>query len=185
MFYCVRVRGAVPPTVTYMVHVFAGFRREGDLEWWLVKLAAEMGVRIFVASIDLPHGWNLEDPATVAILVECISLGLVDFLIGGPPCATWSVRRFIRPGPRPLRFRGKWAWGRPDLSPREWAKVKTANALMFTFLTLAELVAKTGGGVLLEHPADPMEEPKPSIFATEELEQWLLRIRGEILVLDQ
>ena len=168
-----------------VLHLFAGFRREGDLEWWLVKLAGGIGVRIFVASIDLPHGWDLEDPATVAILVEIISLGLVDFLLGGPPCATWSVRRFVRPGPRPLRFRGRWAWGRPDLTPRERAKVKSANALMLTFLTLAELVAKAGGGVLLEHPADPMEEPKPSIFATPEFKQWLVRIRGEIIVIDQ
>ncbi len=93
--------------------------------------------------------------------------GLVDAMVGGPPCATWSRLRFRRDGPRPLRY--DWCpWGRPDLRPQERHRIKEANACMLHSLALMEPTVQAGGLAVLEHPDDPEEEPMPSIWQTDE-----------------
>eukprot|EP00959_Pyramimonas_sp_CCMP1952_P001412 28974-Pyramimonas_sp.AAC.1 len=68
----------------------------------------------------------MADPETVALLGELAEEGLIDMVIGSPPCATWSRARFRDNGPRPLRFR-HCLLGRGDLSPDEAERVKEAN----------------------------------------------------------
>ena len=118
-------------------------------------------------------------------MLEAINGGLVDFILGGPPCSTWSVLRFLAGGPRPLRFRNGQEWGRVDLTERERESVESANVLLLNFLALCEQVRACGGSCLLEHPADPGCDPYPSIFATEVVQRWMGRIDGCYTELDQ
>ena len=59
------------------------------------------------------------------------------------------------------------------------------NVLLVHFLAICEGVAEHGGGVLLEHPADPEEEPMPSIWATQLVQAWEVRIGARRGSLDQ
>ena len=88
--------------------------------------------------------WDLLEPIFASTLLRLCVEGFVDVVMGGPPCSTHSALRFIPldyPGaPRPLRFRGKMAWGRPDLRPLEHKPLKEANQLIFTYMSMAEAV---------------------------------------------
>ncbi len=127
------------------------------------------GLALLVLSVDLADDgrWDLSSPETFAKLRELAVEGLIDLILGGPPCATWSRLRFRLGGPRPLRFRDA-LWGRLDASPIEAARLCEANTLMLNSLGLMEPVVQAGGLQLLEHPDDPELEPMPSIWITEE-----------------
>ena len=56
---------------------------------------------------------------------------------------------------------------------------------MLNFLGWAEAVCGMGGGYFLEHPADPEEEPLPSIFATALMIYFELRVQGRRIIQDQ
>ena len=90
-----------------------------------------------------------------------ITQGLLDGILGGPPCSTWSRLRFLPDGPRPLRLR--WSlWGIKGLTSAEHQRITEANILLVNFLSLAEALSVRGGLCLLEHPSDPEEDPYPS-----------------------
>ena len=170
-----------------VLHCFAGQPREGDVEDWLLRLGAQLGILFLVQSVDIgcQPEWDLRCPDLIALLLEAIHGGLIDFVLGGPPCSTWSVLRFLAGGPRPLRFRDGQEWGRTDLTDRERESVESANILLLNFLALCEQVRACGGSCLLEHPADPGRAPYPSIFATEVVEHWKDRIGGYYTEIDQ
>ena len=83
---------------------------------------------------------------------------------------THSVLRFTELGysgaPRPLRRRGRHAWGLPSLRPHEAKQVKDVTQLIFTYMGITEAVCRAGGARLLEAPADPGRDPCPSHLAT-------------------
>jgi len=169
------------------LHAFGGSRREGDMEESFNQWSQTLGIVLLFETADLAFNseWDLGNPHTIQLLLEMISTGLLDILIGGPPCATWSRVRFVPGGPRPLRFRGRFAWGRHDLTTTELASVTEANLLMINFLALCTALVKQKGTVVFEHPKDPEEEPMPSIFATPEFQQFL-DLPGMILdIIDQ
>ena len=132
------------------------------------------------------YAWDLSDPEVQAQLGALADEGLIDVLIGGPPCNTWSRARFRGgAGPRPLRYRGSLCWGLPWLSPGEERRVKEANGLLIFFLSLSESVARQGGAVGLEHPEDPGCEPLPSIWDTDVVQAWEARIGASRWLVDQ
>ena len=155
-----------------VIHMFAGARREGDVQQFLEHKMQDAGLKLLMISVDLAEDpeWDFANPITFSKLMGLAEEGLVDIFFGGPPCSTVARSRFVKipGGPRPLRFR--WAiWGRPDLREHERLRVVEANTLWLNFLAMAENVASRGGGYLWEHPADPGVEPYPSIWATEEM----------------
>ena len=115
--------------------------------------------------------------------------GFIDGIAAGPPCCTFSRLRSNRLGyvgaPRPLRFRGKYAWGRPDLSDCERRRVTNANKLTFTTLALCEEVVRQGGVHFIEQPRDPRENPFPSLFDTPEFQASELRMSASRVTGDQ
>ncbi len=138
-------------------------------------MAADASLPVFFVSIDLEVDalWDLADPVTFHRMAEAVEEGLIDIILGGPPCATWSRARYLpTPGPRPVRRRGEFAWGLPDLTASESARVNETNVLTMNTLCLMESCSSRGGGHLLEHPADPGLDPLPSIFATPEVLEW-------------
>ena len=174
--------------VFVVVHMFAGARRDGDVQQFLEEKMNAEGLHLLMISVDLAEDpeWDFANPNTFSRLMGLAEEGLIDIFFGGPPCSTVARSRFVKipGGPRPLRFR--WAiWGRPDLRMHERALVLEANTLWLNFLALAESVASRGGGYLWEHPADPGVDPYPSIWATEEMCNFEDRVGGRRVHLHQ
>ena len=173
--WCDRVRSLKMESHRTMVvmHFFAGDRRPGDIHEWLDKLAQRNGLAVEIISIDLATDplWDLTCPNTFHKIMMLIEEGLVDLVLGGPPCSTVARSRHRAlpgGGPRPLRFR--WClWGRSDLRPHERARLEEANTLWINYLTICEGVGVRGGAWLWEHPADPGVSPYPSIWITNEM----------------
>ena len=167
--------------VFVVIHMFAGERRSGDIQDYLQQMMEAEGLELLMLSVDLAEdpAWDFTCQTTVHRIMGLAEEGLIDAWIGGPPCSTVARSRFvkIRHGPRPLRFR--WAlWGRPDLRPHERARVHEANSLWLNFLMVAEAVASRGGCYFWEHPADLGVSPYPSIWATDEMQQFEERVNG-------
>ena len=125
--------------------LFSGERRDYDLAYWTTFLAQAAGFSILLLTADLREdaGWDLGNAQTFARLYQLCIEGLVDIIVGGPPCSTSSRARhnYIEGGPRPLRFRD-CPWGRSDLTPVEAHKVAIANTLWVNFMSLCEAVVK-------------------------------------------
>ena len=173
--WCERVRSLKRNKHRTMVvmHFFAGDRRQGDVHEWLHRIADRDGIEIEVISIDLAHDplWDLTCPNTYHKIMLLVEEGLIDIVLGGPPCSTVARSRHRAlpgGGPRPLRFR--WCvWGRCDLRPHERARLEEANTLWINYLSVCEGVGARGGAWLWEHPADPGVSPFPSIWITDEM----------------
>jgi hypothetical protein len=150
--------------VLVVVNLFAGERRQDDIEHWLNRLSASEGFRLLVISPDLAtdSNWDLSVPATFHALMQAISEGLIDIVTGGPPCSTVSKARFSQmfPGPRPVHLRGEYFWGGgPWMTTHERSRVTEANVLWMRSLALMEQASRLGGAHLWEHPQDPGHDP--------------------------
>ena len=154
-----------------VMNFFSGERRKHDLQEWVERFCAFHGLRLLMISADLATDsrWNLAEASTFHELLSLCE-AFVDVVIGGPPCATTSRVRHNRrqPGPRPVRFR-HCVWGRNDLSPSEYSRVKESNNIWLHFLALCEATSLRGGGHAWEHPGDPGQEPYSSIWITPEM----------------
>ncbi len=153
-----------------IMHFFCGERRHGDIEYWLNSLKGDL--QVSMVSIDLANDadWDFTNPCTYHKIMQLIEEGLVDVVLGGPPCSTVARSRHVplQGGPRPLRFR--WCiWGRHDLWPHELERVREANTLWINYMSVCENVAARGGAWLWEHPADPGHSPYASVWATPEM----------------
>lgn len=152
-----------------VLHCFAGARRSNDFEDWCLHWAALSGLTVLIESVDLAWdaSWDLSCSDTITLLIRMIREGLLDIIVGGPPCATWSMARYAPGGPPPLRQRGVYSWGLPGLPDHLQRQLDLASTLMVNFIGLCEELHRMGGSFFLEHPADPGRDPYPSIFATE------------------
>ena len=70
-----------------VLHLFSGFRRKGDLEWWIRLLAQSCDFVVEVYSIDLAvdPAMDLTKEEVVADLRAACSRGWFHALMGGPP----------------------------------------------------------------------------------------------------
>ena len=122
---------------------------------------------MMVFSVDLCRhsSWDLSSSVVFDVIMTAIQEGLIDAVMSGPPCATWSRARWHASvkGARPMRTRSAWQWGVPWLNEGEKARLKKANDCMVLALSSSEGIASRGGTYLLEHPEDPGEEPFASI----------------------
>ena len=161
--------------------LFSGERRQGDVQDFLEQMASFHGLQIDVMSADLALDarWDLSRPSTFSSLMEAAEY-LVDAIGGGPPCATTSRARFNRncEGPRPVRFRQQF-WGRDELTRWERSRVAEANVLYLNSMALMERTSSRGGLHWWEHPADPGEDPYPSIWATAEMQELERRLGAQ------
>lgn len=133
-----------------------------------MKLGASRGLLVKVECGDLALGeqWDLRRSSNLEVLLAMAQSGAWNGFHSGPPCSTWSMARYANNiGPPPLRSRDL-PWGLPNLAARHRLQVLEANQLMDASLTLLSAVARQGGSVSQEHPADPGQQPFPSIWAT-------------------
>ena len=154
-----------------VLHLFPGFRRKEDVEWWIrIRTLAEgMGLIVDVFSVDVAVDGSMD------VTQEKIRLGLLEDVrqgfyhasIKGPPCTTWSRARFNQKkgGPRPLRTRSE-PLGRSDIlmTESELKKVNLGTQLSNVSLDVFEEIAKVDGVFILEHQQDPGAPSYPSIF---------------------
>ena len=152
-----------------VLHLFPGFRRKEDVEWWIrIRTLAEgMGLIVDVFSVDVAVDGSMD------VTQEKIRLGLLEDVrqgfyhasIKGPPCTTWSRARFNQKkgGLRPLCTRSE-PWGRPDslMTEGEPKKVNLGTQLLNVSLDMFEEIAKVDGVFILEHPQDPIQELHPT-----------------------
>ena len=99
-----RVLGDLP---AFILHMFAGRRRPGDVQAWLEMEEFRLpGREVRVVSVDVaidPKRGNLCDPAAIAQWLGHIAAGLAVGAVAGPPCETWSQARGTAEGPPVLR----------------------------------------------------------------------------------
>ena len=131
--------------------------------------------------------WDFTIPSVLALLCGLAAAGMIQFLLGGPPCGTFSRLRHLTwsPGPPPVRSRGAHVWGLPWLVGTAAKRVREANILIVNFVVLAEEVVNAGGLYALEHPVDPGEAPYPSIWSTSLVQDFEIRVNGKRRQLDQ
>ena len=139
-----------------VLHLFAGRRRQGDLEHYIMLRAAELDVQVRVVSLDVQidaRKGDLSDPRVINFWMDEIRKGRVLALFAGPPCSTWSVARYNRnrPGPRPVRSLER-PWGLLGLTKSEQAAVDLGNLLLQAALTLAAALLRACGYFVIEPP---------------------------------
>ena len=170
-------RPAVPRQIgkeRVFLHAFSGRRRPGDLQHYLEAAFARHadGVLLHVVSMDVvidPEWGDACRKDTKEFWLRGALSGLVQGGLCGPPCETWSQARFadIEDGagrqPRPLRSLD-WLWGLPSLALREMNQVAIGNELLLFSIDLMICLARTDGFGVLEHPGEPADETKPSIW---------------------
>lgn len=124
---------------------------------------------------------------------DLILLQLVFFVVGGPPCETWSAARFValaledaQHGPRPLRSQ-LHLWGLSALKRSESAQITVGNALLRAMITLFYTAAtSTYTAVVMEHPAFPSWLPQaPSSWLLPHLKWIREHPNGDSLDIDQ
>ena len=149
------------------VHLFSWHRREGDLEWFLIRLGAERRFRVAGIDFDKAYGdqFDLGDDEVITDLVEKGRAGMVHVVHNGAPCPTWSAARFAPGGPPPLRTRDS-RWGLPGLSRKDREHVDLHSKLLRGSWDVLAAVAAGGGSALNEHPADRGRHPYLSAYAT-------------------
>lgn len=171
-------QSAVPRTCSrerIFLHIFSGRRREGDLQFYMEQLFDQLcpdGTILCVVSVDLVinQQWgNVRLKATQDFWLQGVRAGWVCGALCGPPCETWSQARHVpdaqRPekGPRPLRDHA-CLWGFDSLSIREALQVATGNELLLFSIELLYALACMEGFGVLEHPKEPEDQAKASIW---------------------
>ncbi|CAL1142570.1 unnamed protein product [Cladocopium goreaui] len=164
----------------FVIHLYAGRRREADFHFYMSKLIADCpqawANHITVISLDtaIDSSMNVHSERLWSWLLSTAKEGRILGFLLGPPCETWSSARHefnhaddgaLLQGPRPLRH-AEACWGIPGLYLRELKQLSVGSCLLLRGLWLCIPIALTGGAVMLEHPAPPYQEDRPSIFRT-------------------
>lgn len=160
---------AVPPQprrhsrLLYVVHLFSGGKRPGDLHQWVAQMpAADNGI-LCPISLDVvldPDRCDLVSPRWQQYWIERALSGAVYCFVAGPPCETWSISRFRyfdeHKGPRPVRSADTWEsfWALPTLTLRELHQVLIGNQLLQFALLICCCQMVSRNLSLLEHPTE-------------------------------
>lgn len=173
----------VKPTETglfFVIHLYAGRRRHGDFHDQINKIISSSrspwSSAVHVLSIDtaIDERMNVHDECLWGFLIAAARAGRILAILLGPPCETWSSARHAvlfdsdgcqMRGPRPLRS-AMSPWGLSQLSLAELKQLHIGNCLLLRGVWLSIPVALTGGAVILEHPAPPMQLDRAAIWRT-------------------
>ena len=159
----------------YILYVYSGHRREGDVISWAKQLGSRKGLVIEVITIDVVYDAELCDmrsPRSKELWAKYVAKGYFAALLGAPPCETFSAARLNAAedgGPPPVRSLEE-PWGMMLNSLRHQKQVLVSNDLMQAWLLLVLEAYDRGTMVLMEHPAPSTHHPSaPSIWKTAEL----------------
>ena len=106
---------------------------------------------------------NLCDPGAIGRWLMLIAIGVVVGAVGGPPCETWSQVRNMAGGPPVVRTAAA-PWGVAGLRPKHLQQLRVATLLLQAFLLVFAALLRSGGVAMLEHPVEPEEAGRCSIW---------------------
>lgn len=165
----------------YVLHLFAGRRRPGDVEFYMRQRPPDDGVVLHVVSLDvvIDDKWgNLLSAEVRTFWLAGIRQGFVVGLLSGPPCETWSRARGRqltgpqqhhgegaepRRGPRILRDVSQ-LWGFDCVGLKECKQLIFGNSLLLFTLEAVIALLLSGGSAIVEHPACPEQADLASIW---------------------
>ena len=185
----------VKPTL-YILHLFSGQRREGDIQYWIehqLNKPLNKAYCVVVLSIDIvndPIMGDLTRQDTLALWIKMFREGRVIGLIAGPPCETWTVARFMavegmRNPPPPLRSLSE-IWGLPNLSKKHRQQVTIGNELLRATLILCVEAHTSGAFAIVEHPGEPTWVPEaPSIWRSTFVKHLQTHLAADCVDFDQ
>ena len=160
----------LPTKCRYVLHLFAGIRRQGDLHSVVAALPAVDGVSMFVASIDIVLSTTHGDIMCKQVQHKWLQAsreGAIFAVVCGPPCESWSVARWHGDedyvGPKPLRSGEDidcCIWALSTLRQRDLRQVDTANQLLLFSLMLFVTQLLAGAIAIIEHPICPKRKPR-------------------------
>ena len=174
------VHGVFSRPVFIIVHLFSGRRREFDVHWHLVQMAAARGLDVAVLSMDTAVSSFYGDLASHSTswrqLEKLYDQGLVAATICGSPCETFSAARHAPPPedlpddvkkrwPRPLRTFER-LFGLDGLRAKELRQCRQGSAFMLQAVMVCIWHLNRGGLFLSEHPAPPTDQSKASIWTS-------------------
>ena len=168
----------------YVLHLFSGHARQGDLAWWVDKVTQFKDFAVRTIAFDVVHHsvkGDLTNEQTFQFLLRLLRSGRVLALQAGPPCETWSCARHqvlegFASAPRPLRS-AQCLWGIQGLTLREQLQVESGNLLYQRTLILVAWAVVFYVAVLVEHPAEPEQSTYASTWRLPQT-RWLLRAPG-------
>jgi hypothetical protein len=140
------------------IHMFSGFRRQGDLQHCVERHCVQGIHHVFCISVDFclqGSDGDLSSSQNLAFWKRQVSSGAVFGMGGGPPCETFSAARFLEGGPPPLRSYDE-PWGLSSNSQRQWDQVALGSSLLRFMLEMLFHCALAGACGFLEHPAFPV-----------------------------
>ena len=178
-----QIRSALAPGTRYILHLFSGYRRHGDVQCHLEELLMAKHIGAMVLSVDIAidaanNNLRIADNQLrwLQLILDCRVLAI----IAGPPCETWSAARMtpLKDGRSPIALRSEaHLWGLPGLPLRLDEQVRVANALMQFSISAAFAAFITRTSYLMEHPSYPVwraKEHPASCWLLPEL-AWLQR----------
>ena len=155
------------PRFHYVLHLFAGAKRQGDLHSAVASLECPPGALLFPVSLDVildPVKGDLLNAEVQNFWLEKAVQGLIFAVIAGPPCETWSVSRMRQldgdEGPRPLRSTESLfttIWALAPLLLRELKQLSFGNMLLHFSLLMMTAQCLSDNIGLLEHPSAAQE----------------------------
>ena len=163
--------------VAYILYVYSGHRREGDMVFWAKTLGQQRNLQVEVITIDVIYDARLcdmRDPSARRLWQQYVAGGYFFAVIGAPPCETYSAARFqeVAPGehgPPPVRSLEE-PWGKAVNAVKYQKQILVANDLMQSWLLILLAAYRVGTMVVMEHPAASVHRQEaPSIWKTVEL----------------
>ena len=163
--------------VAYILYVYSGHRRDGDMVFWAKALGQQRNFQVEVITIDVIYDARLcdmRDPSARKLWQRYVAGGYFFAVIGAPPCETYSAARFqeVAPGehgPPPVRSLEE-PWGKAVNAVKYQRQVLVANDLMQSWLLILLAAYRVGTMVVMEHPAASVHRQEaPSIWKTVEL----------------
>lgn len=156
------------------LHLFAGRRRRGDLQFYLDHMQPPSGYVLHVVSVDIviDEIWgDATAEATRMYWLRKAQEGFIAGFLAGPPCETWSIARGKKVSGQPTGTKApriirteEHLWGLPSLALKELLQIAVGNELLTFTLLVACVMVQTGGIGIVEHPAEPTEENAASIW---------------------
>ena len=169
---------SIPCTVHYaprvFAHLFAGARREGDLQQFIESLGA------VAISIDIIYDvtWgDLLKTETFLLFDRAIRHGTLRGFLAGPPCETWTRARAVLSevyNVRPVRSRAR-PFGLQSLTRKESEQVLIGTKLLGVALRLFATALLYGATAVIEHPSEPHDMPEYASIWRLPLVQFFLR----------
>ena len=158
----------------YILHVYAGHRRDGDVIEWTQHFNAKFATNVVMVTVDIVYEADLCDmraDGAKSFWIRAIPEGFFAAILGAPPCETWSAARFRAVllddgGPKPLRSQAEPS-GLQNGSWRNQKQILVANDLLQVWISMMVAAAFSNTAFIMEHPA-------PSKYVAEAPSVWKL-----------